>query len=196
MPPAPAIIDRRRAKAAATHSEAQLSRVRKALRALTEVNARPALLRLSKTLKMRAEGAMPNRTAELSSYPGLEMILDVIASWVKKHRYAVELRREFQRCGADQIARDLGITTRELYDSVRNGPAAADELHGVSLALGVDLNALAAADPITLRDLHRSCIVCRHKKQCRNDLAAHATAEKVWNYCPNAAVLGSLVTAN
>jgi len=50
------------------------------------------------------------------------MILDVIASWVKQHRCAVALRREFQRCGADQIARDLGITTRELYDAVRSGP--------------------------------------------------------------------------
>jgi hypothetical protein len=139
---------------------------------------------------------MQDRTAELSSYPGLEMILDVIASWVKQHRCAVELRREFRRCGADQIAHDLGITTRELYDAVRRGPAAADELHRVSRALGVDLKILAGADPMTLRDLQRSCIVCRHKKQCRNDLAARAAAARVRNYCPNAAVLESLVTTN
>jgi len=147
---------------------------------------------------MSEEGAMPSLTAKLSSYPGLDMILDVIASGVKKHRCAVELRREFQWCEADQvaqIARELGITTRELYDSVRSGPAAADELHSVARALGVDLQALAAADPMTLRDLQRSCIVCGHKKQCRNDLAAHA-AEKVRDYCPNADVFGSLAAAN
>jgi hypothetical protein len=140
-------------------------------------------------------GATPSRAAKSPRRPSLERIREAIASGVKKYRYSRAVHREFQRCGAEQVsqmARDMGITTGELYNFAFSGPAGADELGGVSRAVGVDLNALATDDPVTLRDLQRSCIVCRHKNQCRKVLFIGDVAEKVLHYCPNAAVFQSL----
>ena len=88
---------------------------------------------------------MSHRIVEPRTYPTLEMILNAIAKWMKKYRYAAGLHQELAESGADEvarIARDLGIDTAELFKLVDNGPGAADLLQRMLRALGVDRNTL------------------------------------------------------
>ena len=116
---------------------------------------------------------MANTTDEQPTYPTLEPILNAIANWAKKYRYAAGLRDEFARCGPEEVAhtaRELGLSSRELYRLAGKGPHAADPLQKMLRALGVDPKALASQDPLLMRDLQRLCIVCGHKKQCQHEL--------------------------
>src|SRR5262245_6679177 len=51
------------------------------------------------------EAVMTRQTDERPNYPVVEAIIDVIADWVKKHRYAVGLRDELARCGPEEVVR-------------------------------------------------------------------------------------------
>ena len=60
---------------------------------------------------------MTGRTDERPTYPVVEAIIDVIADWVKKSRYAAGLRGELARCGPEEVARaarDFGLSSTEL----------------------------------------------------------------------------------
>ena len=48
---------------------------------------------------------MTGRTDERPNYPVVEAIIDVIADWVRKYRYAAGLRDELARCGPEEVAR-------------------------------------------------------------------------------------------
>ena len=144
------------------------------------------------------ESAMASPT-EPRSYPRLEPILDAIASWVKRYRYAVGLRKELQQCGADEVARtarDLGISSRELVRIANRGPAAADLLPKLLRALGVDPAVLARQDHLAMRDLQRLCITCGAKRRCEHELAAGTAAQHYGSFCPNAYTLDVLFKAN
>jgi hypothetical protein len=143
------------------------------------------------------EGAMASPT-EPPSYPRLEPILDAVASWVSRYRYAVGLRKELQQCGADEVARtarDLGISPRELVRLANRGPAAADLLPKLLRALGVDPATLARQDPLAMRDLQRLCITCGEKRRCEHELAAGTAARHYRSFCPNAFTLDALFKA-
>jgi transcriptional regulator with XRE-family HTH domain len=141
---------------------------------------------------------MTERAADQPTYPTVEWILNTVAEWVKKYRYAAGLRAEFDRCGPDEvadIARELGITPKELYRLALKGPEAADLLKKMLLALGVDPKTLAGRDPILMRDLQQICITCGHKKQCSHELAADTAAKNYLAFCPNAYTLETLFSA-
>jgi transcriptional regulator with XRE-family HTH domain len=138
---------------------------------------------------------MSPQIAEPRTSPTVEMILNAIANWIKKYRYAAGLHQELAGCGADEvarIARDLGIDTAELFKLSDNGPGAADLLQRMLRALGADPNTLALIDPLVMRDLQRLCISCSHKKRCEHDLAAETAAQNYREYCPNAVSLDAL----
>lgn len=144
------------------------------------------------------EAAMASTSGKDSVYPTVEPILNAIAEWVKKYRYAAGLRDELARCGPQEIAntaRELGIGSDELYKLASKGPHAADLLQKMLRALGVDPKVLAAQDPIAMRDLQRLCIMCDHKKQCRHELAAGTAARNYHDFCPNAFTLDALFDA-
>jgi hypothetical protein len=144
------------------------------------------------------EGAMTSRTHETPAYPTLEPILDVIANWVKKYRYAVGLRNELARCGPDEIARaarDLGVSPGELGRLASKGPHAADQLPKLLRALGVDPKKLSSGDPAMMRDLQRLCITCGQKGRCEHELAAGTAARNFRDFCPNAISLDALFKA-
>jgi hypothetical protein len=141
------------------------------------------------------EGAMPSST-ETPSYPRVEAVLDVIADWIKRYRYAVGLRDELQHCGASEVARaahDLGIGPEELVQLARKGPGAADLLPKLLRALGTDPAAFARQDPSTMRDLQRLCIACGAKRRCEHELAAGTAKKNFRDYCPNAYTLDVLL---
>jgi transcriptional regulator with XRE-family HTH domain len=140
---------------------------------------------------------MSSQPVENASYAGLESILNVIAQWVRKYRYARGIRDELMNCGPDEvanIARGLGVSPSELVNLASKGPEAATSLQKMLLALGVDPKSLASDDPIMMRDLQRLCIACGHKRECEHDLAAGTAAENYRDYCPNAYTLDDLFT--
>ena len=141
---------------------------------------------------------MTSRTDELPSYPRLEPVLNAIANWIKKYRYAVGLRDELARCGPEEVARtarDLGVSPRELARLADKGPHAAEQLPMLLRALGVDPGKLSRDDPAMMRDLQRLCITCGHKGQCEHELAAGTAAGSYKSFCPNAFSLETLLAA-
>jgi transcriptional regulator with XRE-family HTH domain len=131
-------------------------------------------------------------------YPRVESILDAIADWVKRYRYASGLRAELRHCGTDEVARvarELGISPGELVDLASRGSAAADLLPKLLRALGVDPAVLARQDPLAMRDLQRLCITCGEKRRCEHELAAGTAAQHYRSYCPNAFTLDALFKA-
>lgn len=141
---------------------------------------------------------MTSQTDRQPTYPALELILNAIADWVKKYRYAVGLRDEFAGCGPEEVARaahDLGVGPRELMRLASAGPHAADQLPKLLLALGVDPKKLASDDPALTRDLQRLCTTCGHKNRCEHELAAGTAARNYRSFCPNAFSLDVLFNA-
>jgi pyrroloquinoline quinone (PQQ) biosynthesis protein C len=140
---------------------------------------------------------MASATREQPNHPTLQPILDAIADWVKKYRYAAGLRNELAQCGPEEVAntaRELGLSSRDLYRMARKGPNAADLLQKMLLALGVSPQKLALEDPLIMRDLQRLCIMCGQKKQCKHELAAGTAGKNFRDFCPNAFTLEALLS--
>jgi Family of unknown function (DUF6455) len=140
---------------------------------------------------------MASATREQPNHPTLEPILGAIADWVKKYRYAAGLRNELAQCGPEEVAhtaRELGLSSRDLYRMARKGPNAADLLQKMLLALGVSPQKLALEDPLIMRDLQRLCIMCGQKKQCKHELAAGTADKNFRDFCPNAFTLEALLS--
>jgi hypothetical protein len=92
---------------------------------------------------------------------------------------------------AQNIARDVGLSTAELYALAGKRPDAADQLKQRLAALHLDEAALQRNEPI-IRDLERTCSLCGAKRQCERDLAQRPD-DPVWqSYCPNAHTLQAL----
>jgi len=141
---------------------------------------------------------MTSRTDEQPTYPTFEPILDAIANWIKKYRYAVGLRDELARCGPEEVARaahDLGVSPGELVRLASAGPHAADQLPQLLIALGVNPKKLTSDDPALMRDLQRLCITCGHKNRCEHEVAAGTAAQNYRSFCPNAISLDALFKA-
>ena len=140
---------------------------------------------------------MASAIREQPNHPTLEPILGAIADWVKKYRYAAGLRNELAQCGPEEVAntaRELGLSSRDLYRMARKGPNAADLLQKMLLALGVSPQKLALEDPLIMRDLQRLCIMCGQKKQCKHELAAGTAGKNFRDFCPNAFTLEALLS--
>jgi hypothetical protein len=141
------------------------------------------------------EFAMAGRDIREQHYPMVEFVLDAIAGWINKYRHVHGVRDELEECSQEdvmQIAKDLGIAVSDLRDMAAKGPDAADALQKMLLALSVDPQALAKADPAVMRDLQRICIFCSHKGRCQHKLAEGTSAENFREFCPNAYTLDAL----
>ncbi len=61
--------------------------------------------------------------------------------------------------------------------------------------LQVDRRDIAAEDPLLFRELQGRCSLCRHKRECVQDLAHpfdHDQWERWQEFCPNSAVLTTI----
>lgn len=91
-------------------------------------------------------------------------------------------------CGGSEVARmarDLSVTTDDLWVLARKGRDASSHLYRRMADLGIDRAAVAASDPMTLRDMQRDCSLCHNKRRCRHDLARAADPSTWASYCPN-----------
>src|SRR5512139_2938059 len=71
---------------------------------------------------------------------------------------------------AENIARDVGLATTELYATAGASPDAAEQLKLRLKALHFDPAAVRLGDPV-VRDLERTCTLCGEKRRCERDLA-------------------------
>ena len=92
----------------------------------------------------------------------------------------------------EQIARDLGVSSAELYSLARSDAHGADLLRTRMTALDLDCQEVARLVPETLHDLQRVCSLCSQRKRCARDLA-RAISDPGWkDYCPNVSTLVAL----
>jgi len=148
---------------------------------------------MATTRQPRDTGFVPH-----PDYDSLQLILGAVAEWVRSYARRRRYRNELMNCSADDVARiaaDLKVNQRELASLAEKGPDAADLLQKLLVALGIDPKDLDYYDPVVMRDLQRSCIMCDEKGRCRFDVANGVITEKFWDYCPNAFTLDALLKA-
>lgn len=130
-----------------------------------------------------------------TNYPTVDFVLGAIAGWINKYRHMTGTRDEFGQCSSEdvlQIAKDLGVPAGELRRLAAKGPGAADLVEKMLIALRVDPQALAQAQPGVMRDLQRLCVVCGQKDRCTHELKDGTAAEHFRQFCPNAFTLDAL----
>jgi transcriptional regulator with XRE-family HTH domain len=118
-------------------------------------------------------------------------LIGTFGDWLKRRRELNELR-QLDCAEFEHIAGDLQISPDDLEALVEKGPHAADELPKLLQALGIDEASLARTQSLVLRDMERVCALCRHKRECDQDIAAGRSAERYEEYCPNAATIAGL----
>jgi hypothetical protein len=139
---------------------------------------------------------MPGGKIAEQHYPTVEFVLDAIAGWINKYRNMHGAHNELEHCSQEdvmQIAKDLGVSVSDLRGLAAKGPGAAATLQKMLLALSVDPQEVAKADPAVMRDLQRLCVVCGQKRRCQHELARGTAAEHFREFCPNAYTLDALL---
>lgn len=137
---------------------------------------------------------MSDREVEEPRYPTVAFVLSAIAGWINKYRH-MQAAHELGQCSQEdvmRIAKDLGVPVSDLRSLAAKGPGSADILQKMLLALSVDPQALAKADPVVMRDLQRLCILCSQKGRCQHEVAEGTAAEHFHEFCPNAYTLDAL----
>jgi hypothetical protein len=146
---------------------------------------------------MRAPGFVPGwgkaKEASMTIATGSGMF-GVLAAWWRNLGAGRAGLGELQNCGdqVGHVARDVGLTSHELYALAAKRPDAADQLKQRLAALHIDRAAVLETDPMVMRDLERVCTICGSKRRCDRDLARHPD-DPVWRtYCPNTQTLEAL----
>ena len=130
-------------------------------------------------------------TAYSKPFPHVELLLSTFTDWLK-HRRELNEMRQLDRVDFDRIASDLRVSPGDLDELVRQGPHAADEMPRMLEALGIDIDDIASAQPLLLRDMERVCALCQDKRQCVHDLAAGTACEHYREYCLNRVTIDQL----
>jgi hypothetical protein len=136
------------------------------------------------------EAAMPDTTTRP---PVADFVFGAIANWVNWYRSHSGGRNDLARCSPDEVkamAKDLGLSPRELRAIAAKGPRAAELLLKLLGALGIDA---AKLDPAILRDMQRLCSACESKGRCERELAHGSAAAHFHEFCPNALTLDALI---
>jgi hypothetical protein len=119
-----------------------------------------------------------------------------LAGWWRNWRNGCEAVSELDCCGADEVgrvARDVGVSSAELRTMAGKWPGAADLLYQRMAHLGLDSIEVAQTQPLIMRDMQRSCTLCRSKRQCMRDLSGDPADTARQDYCPNAMTLNALL---
>lgn len=130
-------------------------------------------------------------TAHVKPYPFVDGLIEKFGDWLKHRREITEMC-QFDSAEFGRLAQDLGVTSSDLDDLVRQGPHHVDELPLLLRTLGIDEDALARTQPLVLRDMERVCALCRHKSECDHDIADGTLAQHYDAYCANKMTLDAL----
>jgi len=124
------------------------------------------------------------------SHSLFDSLTEAVRNWTRSRR----MRLSLDECDSSEVARmarEFGLSPRELSRMSRLGPDAADLLLQRMNALHLDPEAIWKSDPATMRDMQRLCSACASKRRCQRDL--HGDHNSAWVlYCPNAGTLDAL----
>ena len=131
----------------------------------------------------------------MSAMPAREKAgsLQTIWLWLRSRRDSTA--RDLAVIGdreVEQIAKDIGVSSAELYSLARSDANSADLLRTRMTALDLDCQEVARLVPETLHDLQRVCTLCNRRKRCARDLAQAPLDPRWKDYCPNVATLLAL----
>ena len=114
------------------------------------------------------------------------------------HHFLVRLREWWRRRSEletmdpeelARVARDLGMSGRELRDLAARGPDAAHLLHDRLRVLGLTRADVERVVHGLMRDMERTCACCDERGVCKKDLATRPDDPAWEGYCPNAVAL-------
>ena len=120
------------------------------------------------------------------------------------HHFLTRLREWWRRCSEldtmdpdelELIAKDLGMTGRELKELAARGPDAAHLLYERMHVLGLTETDVERVAHGLMRDMERTCACCDEKGVCEKDLAARPDDPSWGGYCPNAVALTTVKIA-
>ncbi len=124
-------------------------------------------------------------------YPIFDSVVAAFRDWTRKRRLNLRLN-ECDSYQLARMAREAGLSPRELLRMSKLGPDAAKLLLDRMAIMHLDSEALNESDPSTMRDLQRLCSSCISKKRCQRDLVGDRYNPGWWQYCPNAGTLDAL----
>ena len=122
-------------------------------------------------------------------------LVEVISGWWQEWTRNGSGSLELACCAegeVDRMARDMGMSAKELRQLARHGPHSADLLLRRMAALDLDRNEVAKTEPQTFQDLQRVCTLCASHRQCARDMARDLNDPAWEDYCPNVATLKML----
>jgi hypothetical protein len=121
--------------------------------------------------------------------------VEIISTWWQEWTRSGSGSSELACCAEDEvdrIARDMGMSARELRQLAQHGPHSADLLLRRMAALDLDPKEVSQTEPQTFQDLQRVCTLCDSRKQCTKDMARDMNDPAWEDYCPNVATLKML----
>src|SRR5271169_560854 len=106
--------------------------------------------------KIKEESSM----RALSLQHGLRSVRDAIAQWWR-NRFGIQSElSELECCGADEVARDPGLSASDLLALSSHRPGVDSLLRRRMETLHLDPNELAQSDPLLVGELQRLCAMC------------------------------------
>ena len=124
-------------------------------------------------------------------YPVFDSLIAGFRDWTRNRRFGLRLD-ECDSYEVARMAREVGLTPRELARMAKLGPDAAKLLLDRLAAMHLDPEALSKSAQSTMRDLQRLCASCVSKKRCQHDLINDRYNPAWRQYCPNAGTLDAL----
>jgi hypothetical protein len=119
---------------------------------------------------------------------GWHHLADATVAWRRRRASVKEIGGlDLQEIGC--IARDLGVSPREIGTLAAKGENAADLLVRRMKTIGLDP---AQVDLKVMRDLQRCCSICTQKGLCIHELEDKPRAAAWPKYCPNEQTLAAL----
>ena len=103
-------------------------------------------------------------------------------------RQSIATLREFEALGLDEcvpILKDYGLTRRDFANAMRLPFASQDLLSSAMQSIGIDPTAFHTRQAGFGRDMDRTCMLCDHRRRCRNDIATSDFGSRHRDFCPN-----------
>lgn len=115
-------------------------------------------------------------------------IVERLGAWLKNVRAAHAAKLELASCPAadlERMAHEIGMnSSSDFLAAVARGPEGTALVKDVATFLKLDLAAIEAHEPGSLRRLEIACNACENKGQCSHDLASERVG-RILEYCPN-----------
>jgi len=121
-----------------------------------------------------------------------QMISGAGRQWRERLEFAEFVRREPAEAG--RVARELGLSTKEMMKLGGNGGWWASLLPQRMERLGLNFNSVNRTKPEVGRELAICCARCDCKLRCAYDLARNAQGDAWRQYCINRPTLDALLT--